>query len=112
MPSIVFLLVFGVAIRGNGLNLVQPRLLGDGLESIVSISVALILFDGGLNLKLQELGKVSASLRNLSYIQQVKSEIKYLNKASKKRINVTRKSDRCTRFGSGASQFCNKYKYS
>ena len=36
----------------------------------------------------------------LTYIQQVKSEIKYLNKASKKRINVTRKSDRCTRFGS------------
>ena len=37
---------------------------------------------------------------DLPYIQQVKSEIKYLNKASKKRINVTRKSDRCTRFGS------------
>lgn len=65
VPSIVFLLLFGVALGGNGLNLVQPRLLGDGLEAIVSISVALILFDGGLNLKLQELGKVSASLRNL-----------------------------------------------
>jgi NhaP-type Na+/H+ or K+/H+ antiporter len=65
VPSIVFLLIFGVALGGNGLNLVQPRLLGDGLEAIVSISVALILFDGGLNLKLQELGKVSASLRNL-----------------------------------------------
>ncbi|BBC23135.1 cation:proton antiporter [Pseudanabaena sp. ABRG5-3] len=65
VPSIVFLLLFGVALGSNGLNLVQPRLLGDGLEAIVSISVALILFDGGLNLKLQELGKVSASLRNL-----------------------------------------------
>ncbi len=65
VPSIVFLLLFGVALGGNGLNLVQPRLLGDGLEAIVSISVALILFDGGLNLKLNELGKVSASLRNL-----------------------------------------------
>jgi NhaP-type Na+/H+ or K+/H+ antiporter len=65
VPSIVFLLLFGVALGGNGFNLVQPRLLGDGLEAIVSISVALILFDGGLNLKLQELGKVSASLRNL-----------------------------------------------
>ncbi|MFO0210901.1 MAG: cation:proton antiporter, partial [Pseudanabaena sp.] len=64
-PSIVFLLLFGVALGGNGFNLVQPRLLGNGLEAIVSISVALILFDGGLNLKLQELGKVSASLRNL-----------------------------------------------
>jgi NhaP-type Na+/H+ or K+/H+ antiporter len=65
VPSIVFLLLFGVALGGNGLNLVQPRILGDGLEAIVSISVALILFDGGLNLKLNELGKVSASLRNL-----------------------------------------------
>jgi NhaP-type Na+/H+ or K+/H+ antiporter len=65
VPSIVFLLLFGVALGGNGLNLVQPRLLGDGLEAIVSISVALILFDGGLNLQLKELGKVSASLRNL-----------------------------------------------
>ncbi|PZO37413.1 MAG: sodium:proton antiporter [Pseudanabaena frigida] len=65
VPSIVFLLLFGVALGGDGLNLVQPRLLGDGLESIVSISVALILFDGGLNLQLKELGKVSESLRNL-----------------------------------------------
>jgi len=65
VPSIVFLLIFGVVLGGNGLNLVQPRLLGDGLEAIVSISVALILFDGGLNLQLKELGKVSASLRNL-----------------------------------------------
>jgi NhaP-type Na+/H+ or K+/H+ antiporter len=65
VPSIVFLLIFGVALGGNGLNLVQPRLLGNGLEAIVSISVALILFDGGLNLQLKELGKVSASLRNL-----------------------------------------------
>ncbi|MFN5657984.1 MAG: cation:proton antiporter [Pseudanabaena sp.] len=65
VPSIVFLLLFGVALGGNGFNLVQPRLLGDGLEAIVSISVALILFYGGLNLKLKELGKVSASLRNL-----------------------------------------------
>jgi NhaP-type Na+/H+ or K+/H+ antiporter len=65
VPSIVFLLIFGVMLGGDGLNLVQPRLLGDGLEAIVSISVALILFDGGLNLQLKELGKVSASLRNL-----------------------------------------------
>ena len=65
VPSIVFLLIFGVALGGDGLNLVQPRLLGDGLAAIVSISVALILFDGGLNLQLKELGKVSESLRNL-----------------------------------------------
>jgi NhaP-type Na+/H+ or K+/H+ antiporter len=32
---------------------------------IVSLSVAIILFEGGLNLSLQELGRVSGSLRNL-----------------------------------------------
>jgi NhaP-type Na+/H+ or K+/H+ antiporter len=65
VPSIVFLLIFGVALGSNGLGIVQPRLLGEGLEVIVSLSVALILFEGGLNLQLQELSKVSASLRNL-----------------------------------------------
>lgn len=65
VPSIVFLLIFGVALGGNGLAVLQPRDLGTGLEVIVSLSVALILFEGGLNLQLSELGKVSVSLRNL-----------------------------------------------
>ena len=39
-------------------------------------------------------------LDSQSYIQQVKSKIKYLNKALKKQANVIRKSDRCTRSGS------------
>ena len=65
VPSIVFLLIFGVTLGGNGLGILQPRDLGTGLEVIVSLSVALILFEGGLNLQLSDLGKVSASLRNL-----------------------------------------------
>jgi NhaP-type Na+/H+ or K+/H+ antiporter len=65
VPSIVFLLIFGVALGGNGLGVIQPRQLGDGLEVIVALSVALILFEGGLNLQLRDLSKVSASLRNL-----------------------------------------------
>jgi NhaP-type Na+/H+ or K+/H+ antiporter len=65
VPSIVFLLIFGVMLGGNGLGIMQPRDLGMGLEVIVSLSVALILFEGGLNLQLSDLDKVSASLRNL-----------------------------------------------
>jgi NhaP-type Na+/H+ or K+/H+ antiporter len=65
VPSIVFLLIFGVMLGGNGLGILQPRDLGAGLEVIVSLSVALILFEGGLNLQLSDLDKVSASLRNL-----------------------------------------------
>ncbi len=65
LPSIVFLLSFGILCGNDGLKWVRPQDLGTGLEVIVSLSVSLILFEGGLNLKLQDLGKVSGSLRNL-----------------------------------------------
>ncbi|MBE9229929.1 cation:proton antiporter [Phormidium sp. LEGE 05292] len=65
VPSIVFLLVFGILLGPNGLGVLHPNLLGTGLEVIVALSVAVILFEGGLNLELRELGRVSGSLRNL-----------------------------------------------
>ncbi|MCU0524620.1 MAG: cation:proton antiporter [Elainella sp. Prado103] len=65
IPSIVFLLLFGILLGADGLNLLHPSLLGEGLEVIVSLSVALILFEGGLTLPLRELNRVSGSLRNL-----------------------------------------------
>lgn len=65
VPSIVFLLLLGILLGGNGLHILHPHQLGLGLEVIVSLSVAIILFEGGLNLSLQELGRVSGSLRNL-----------------------------------------------
>ncbi len=65
VPAIVFLLLFGIVVGNNGLGLVHPNILGDGLEVIVSLCVALILFEGGLNLELRALGQVSGSIRNL-----------------------------------------------
>lgn len=65
LPSIVFLLTFGVLLGPGGLNLLHPQLLGNGLDVIVSLCVALILFEGGLNLKWSEILEVSGSLRNL-----------------------------------------------
>ena len=65
VPAIVFLLLFGILLGPDVLGLLHPNLLGIGLEVIVSLSVALILFEGGLNLELEDLGKVSGSLRNL-----------------------------------------------
>lgn len=65
VPSIVFLLLFGILLGSGGVGVLHPSILGDGLEVIVSLSVALILFEGGLNLELRELDKVSGSLRNL-----------------------------------------------
>jgi NhaP-type Na+/H+ or K+/H+ antiporter len=65
VPSIVFLLLFGILLGSDGLNLLHPHYLGVGLEVMVALSVAIILFEGGLNLELRELGRVSGSLRNL-----------------------------------------------
>ncbi len=65
VPSIVFLLIFGIVLGNSGLHWIHPNDFGDGLEVIVSLSVAIILFEGGLNLGLRELGNVSGSLRNL-----------------------------------------------
>lgn len=65
VPGIVFLLLFGIVLGPSGLGILHPSLLGNGLEVIVALSVALILFEGGLNLELRELGRVSTSLRNL-----------------------------------------------
>jgi NhaP-type Na+/H+ or K+/H+ antiporter len=65
VPSIVFLLLFGIALGISGLQILHPQQLGEGLEVIVALSVAIILFEGGLNLSLRQLGQVSGSLRNL-----------------------------------------------
>lgn len=65
VPGIVFLLLLGIGLGSDGLDVLHPSLLGDGLEVIVSLSVALILFEGGLTLELRDLGRVSGSLRNL-----------------------------------------------
>lgn len=65
VPSIVFLLLLGILLGSDGLNLLHPQELGIGLEVLVALSVAIILFEGGLNLELRDIGRVSGSLRNL-----------------------------------------------
>lgn len=65
IPSIVFLLLLGIILGRDGLKILQTHQLGVGLEVMVALSVAVILFEGGLSLKLRDLGKVSSSLRNL-----------------------------------------------
>jgi NhaP-type Na+/H+ or K+/H+ antiporter len=52
LPTVVLLLVLGLVCGRAGLDLVQPEALGKGLEPVVALLVSLILFDGGLNLRL------------------------------------------------------------
>lgn len=67
-PSILFLLVFGF-IAGPITGFLHPdKLLGDLLLPIVSISVALILFEGGLTLRLKELREVGTVVIILIFI--------------------------------------------
>lgn len=65
LPSILLLLLFGVLI-GPITGLLNPdEFFGDLLFPFVSISVAIILFEGGLSLKLSELKPVFGIVRNL-----------------------------------------------
>jgi NhaP-type Na+/H+ or K+/H+ antiporter len=65
VPSIVFLLLFGILLGSDGIGLLHPHMLGTGLDVIVALATAIILFEGGLNLDLQELDRVSVSLQLL-----------------------------------------------
>jgi len=65
MPSIVVLLATGVALGPDGLGWVEPRALGAGLLELVSIAVAVILFEGALNLDVGRLRHAQAAIRRL-----------------------------------------------
>jgi len=65
VPSIVVLLATGVALGADGLGWVEPRALGTGLLDLVSIAVAIILFEGALNLDLARLRHAQAAIRRL-----------------------------------------------
>ncbi len=65
VPSILLLLGLGF-LAGPVLGLLQPdALFGDLLFPIVSLSVGLILFEGGLSLRLGDLRHIGGSLWNL-----------------------------------------------
>lgn len=65
LPSIVVLLATGVALGPDGLGLVRPDQLGEGLFALVSLAVAIILFEGGLNLDLRRLRREGVAIRRL-----------------------------------------------
>ena len=65
VPAIVPLLAIGVLLGPSVLGVVQPDVLGPGLPVIVKLAVAIILFDGALNLRLGDLRRAMAEVRNL-----------------------------------------------
>lgn len=65
LPSILLLLLTGIAV-GPVLGWVDPEhIFGDLMHPIISLAVAVILFEGGLSLRLSDLREVGRTVRNL-----------------------------------------------
>lgn len=65
VPGIVLLLGTGVLLGPDGLGAVRPVTLGESLHTLVGFAVAVILFEGGMNLSLDRLRREARSIRLL-----------------------------------------------
>jgi NhaP-type Na+/H+ or K+/H+ antiporter len=55
IPSVLFLILIGLLLGGEGLGLVTLETFGDGLSTVVGLSVAIIVFDGAFALRTKRL---------------------------------------------------------
>jgi NhaP-type Na+/H+ or K+/H+ antiporter len=65
LPGIVPLLAAGALLGPDLFGILHPEVLGSSLQVLVGYAVAVILFEGGLNLNLGRLRRESAALRQL-----------------------------------------------
>lgn len=65
LPGIVLLLLTGVLLGPEFLAWIEPSSLGQGLFAIVDFGIAIILFEGGLNLQWSRLKRQEAVIRGL-----------------------------------------------
>lgn len=65
VPAIVLLLFLGVALGPQGAGLVHPQSLRSGLLVLVGFAVAVILFEGGMNLNLRRMQREDRAIRRL-----------------------------------------------
>lgn len=75
LPAILFLLALGLVLGPSGLDLLRPALLGNGLRAIVSICVAIIVFEGAMGIDLRHLRQGSRSLLALITIAPLVSAL-------------------------------------
>lgn len=71
MPVIVFLIISGIILGPEVLNLIDPALFGMGLRAIVAFAVVIIVFDGGINIDIRHLRQGSKSIFRLSTLGAV-----------------------------------------
>ena len=65
VPGIVLLLAAGVLLGPDIADVVRPDTLGPALQILVGFAVAVILFEGGMNLNLRRLRREARSIRQL-----------------------------------------------
>ncbi len=65
IPGIVLLLIFGVLLGPDVIGIIRPETLGSALGVITGFAVAVILFEGGLNLKIQRLKRERRAIRQM-----------------------------------------------
>ncbi len=65
IPGIVLLLAVGVALGPDGLNIIRPGTLGEALPILVGFAVAVILFEGGMSLRIGRLKREGRTIRQL-----------------------------------------------
>lgn len=65
IPSIVFLLLAGIILGPEVAGILLPERFGSGIELLVSFSVAIIVFDGGLDIDMRQLRIIQKSIFNL-----------------------------------------------
>lgn len=65
IPSIVFLLFAGIILGPEITGLLDPGEFGNGIELMVGLSVAIIVFDGGLDIDIRQLRKIQHNILNL-----------------------------------------------
>ena len=65
IPGIVILLAAGLLFGPDGLNWIQPDSLGSALHIIVGFAVAVILFEGGMNLRISRIKREQLAIQGL-----------------------------------------------
>jgi NhaP-type Na+/H+ or K+/H+ antiporter len=65
LPGIVLLLATGVVLGPDVADVIQPEALGSALYVLVGFAVAVILFEGGMNLNLKRLRAEAGVIQRL-----------------------------------------------
>ncbi|WP_207586608.1 cation:proton antiporter [Halomontanus rarus] len=68
VPSVLFLIVIGILIGPESLGFVTIETFGDGLSTVVGISVAIIIFDGAFHLRREKLERAPQAVIRLTTI--------------------------------------------